>query len=87
MNIKYKCVCSHKKFVRGNDYEVNKHDLISPYNKSSAGSVYLYENTDIVFLKTKDDGKMLFIENDIIVLIRQDIWRERLINKLLENDI
>ena len=52
MNIKYKCVCSHKGFIRGNDYEVNKHDLISPYDKSSAGSVYLYGNTDIVFLKT-----------------------------------
>jgi hypothetical protein len=84
MNIKYKCVCSYKEFIRGNDYEVRKHDLISPYDKSSAGSVYLYYgNTDISFLKTKDEGKMLFMENNIIVLIRQDIWRERLLIKLL----
>jgi len=88
MNIKYKCVCSYKGFIRGNDYEVNKHDLISPYDKSSAGSVYLFNgDNNILLLKTKDEGKMLFIENDIIVLIRQDIWRERLLTKLLENDI
>jgi hypothetical protein len=83
MIIKYKCVCSYKEFIRGNEYKIHKHDLINPFYKSSAGIVYLYWGDDIAFFCTNDEGKMLYIENNIIVLIRQDIWRDRQINKIL----
>ena len=87
---KYKCICSQGIFTRNQEYLIYKHDLINPYTKIKDRSMYTYgdfiNKKEIVFFKTDDEGKMLYIENNIIILIRQDLWRERQIDKILKNE-
>lgn len=78
----YKCVCSQKNFIRNNEYYI-----IKPEYSSNSEVVYIYMNLyEFTLLKSNDDGKTLYIENNITILIRKDIWRERKINKFLKNE-
>ena len=87
MNIKYKCVLTQGPFIRGNDYDIGKFNLTNQYDKEKLSYIFLYENKykDFSILKPNNNGEMLSLENDVIVLIRYDIWRNRQINKILEN--
>lgn len=85
MNLKYKCVLTQGHFIRGNNYDIGKFECINPYDKKKLPPIYLYEaiQKNMILLKTNNNGEMFSLENDVIVLIRYDIWRNRQINKLL----
>ena len=85
MNLKYKCVLTQGPFIRGNDYDIGKFDISDPYSKEKLPPIFLYEvkYKDFSILTTNDNGEMLSLKNNVIILIRYDIWRNRQINKLL----
>ena len=84
---KYKCVCSILQFVRGKTYNITVYDMTMVNN--NAEIIYFYGNFNkplsehIRIFRSNDDGKMLYMENNVIILIRYDIYRGRLINKIL----
>lgn len=84
--IKYVCICSQKEFIRGNIYNIDVMTVIDPYTKLPK-KLFIFANSEkakLSFLLEKDnDCRMLCIENNIVVLVTQDLWRERQINKIL----